>query len=186
LPDGPKAVIVGSLIKQKNHATLLRAFQSVKQRVPDASLVIVGQGPLSGELKRLTSELGIHDSVLFTGYLPRRDDVYSVLRECALGVFPSLYEGFCVAAVEAMAVGLPVVVSDLEVLREVVGEPGVFADPNDPGAFADAISELLRDAEQRSALGDAARDRAHERFLLERTAREYYNIYKQVAEISNQ
>jgi glycosyltransferase involved in cell wall biosynthesis len=181
LPDGPKVAIVGSLIKQKNHITLLRAFRSVNQRVPESSLIIIGEGPLSGELKKLATRLGIRDSVLFTGYLPRRDDVYSVLKQCIIGVFPSWFEGFCVAAVEAMAVGLPVVVSDIEVLQEVVGKAGVFADPNDSTAFADHITELLQDIELREKLGKRAKQRARSKFSLKRTAREYYNIYKQVA-----
>jgi glycosyltransferase involved in cell wall biosynthesis len=186
LPEGPNIVIVGTLTEQKNHTTLLRAFRSVNHRIPQSSLVVVGDGPLYEELEGLAVELGVRDSVLFTGYLPRRDDVYSVLDECDVGVFPSWYEGFCVAAVEAMAVGLPIVVSDLKVLREVVGEPGVFADPDDPTTFADAICDLLEDSERRSALGEQSRKRAHEQFSLERTAREYYNIYKRVARTAEQ
>lgn len=180
LPEGPNIVIVGTLTEQKNHATLLRAFRSVNYRVPQSSLIVVGDGPLYEEIEGLAAELGVRDSVLFTGYLPRRDDVYSVLKKCDIGVFPSWYEGFCVAAVEAMAVGLPVVVSDLDVLREVVGEPGVFADPNDPAMFADAICDLLEDSERRSDLGERSRNRAHERFSLERTAQEYCDIYNGV------
>ena len=185
LPDGLKIVIVGSLTEQKNHATLLHAFESVSADVPSSSLIIVGEGPLSADLKALANELGIDDSVQFTGYLPRRDDVYSVTKRCDLGVFPSWYEGFCVAAVEAMAVGLPVVVSDIDVLHEVVGEPGVYADPDDPTAFADAITNLLTNPQKRERLGAAAKKRARTKFTLKRTAEEYYNIYNAVVENLN-
>jgi glycosyltransferase involved in cell wall biosynthesis len=185
LPSGPKVAIVGSLIKQKNHETLLRAFRSVNQRVPESSLVVIGKGPLSGELKRLATRLGIGDSVLFTGYLRRRDDVYRVLKRCVIGVFPSWFEGFCVAAVEAMACGLPVIVSDIDVFHEVVGDPGVYADPNDTDDFAEAIVDLLQQPEKREKLGQEAKDRARTTFSLERTAREYSNLYKEVAKRSN-
>lgn len=181
LPDGPKIVIVGSLTQQKNHKTLFRAFNLISDDIPDSSLIVVGKGPLSENLKRMAKELDIDESVFFTGYLPRREDVYAVMNCCDLGVFPSWYEGFCVAVVEAMAVGLPVVVSDLDVLREVVGGPGVFADPNDPEEFADAITDLLQNPQKRKVLGNKGKKRARSRFSLERTAREYYNIYKQVA-----
>lgn len=186
IPDGKNIVVVGSLIQQKNHETILRAFESINTQIPESSLIIVGKGPLSVELKRLATELNVEDSVTFTGYLPRRDDVYAVLGWCDLAVFPSWYEGFCVAAVEAMAVGLPVVVSDLDVLHEVVGEPGVFADPNEPEEFVDAIIDLLQKPAKRRALGKESKQRARSKFLLERTAREYYNIYKEVAKTSKQ
>jgi len=130
-------------------------------------------------------ELGLSNNIRFVGEIPRQR-VYKVLGKSNVFVMPSSAEGFCVAAVEAMAAGLPVVVSDIPVFHEVVGEPGLFADPNDPTAFADAISDLLRDPERRRTLGQANRDRARNRFSLERTALEYYNIYKQVAETGGQ
>jgi glycosyltransferase involved in cell wall biosynthesis len=185
LPNGPNITVVGSLIEQKNHATLLYAFQAVNNISPESSLIIVGDGPLSNDLKSLANELDLQKDVLFTGYLPYRDDVYAILSESQIGVFPSRYEGFCVAAVEAMAVGLPVVVSDIDVLHEVVGDPGVFADPNDPEDFADAINDLLQQPEKRARLGEEAKDRSRSKFPLKRTAREYSTLYKEVAEASN-
>jgi glycosyltransferase involved in cell wall biosynthesis len=175
-------MIVGTLTKQKNHERLLRAFESVNSDVPNSSLIIVGDGPLSADLKTLANKLGIDGSTHFTGYLPRREDVYAVMKRCNLGVFPSWYEGFCVAAVEAMAVGLPVVVSDIDVLNEVVGDPGVYADPNNPTEFADAITNLLKNPQKRERLGISAKERARAKFTLERTAKKYYEVYNQVAD----
>lgn len=182
LPDDFKIVIVGSLTKQKNHEGLLRAFESVNSDVSNSSLIIIGDGPLSAELKTLARKIGINESTYFTGYLPRREDVYAVMKRCNLGVFPSWYEGFCVAAVEAMAVGLPVVVSDIDVLNEVVGDPGVYADPNNPTEFADAITNLLKNPQKRERLGISAKERARAKFTLERTAKKYYEVYNQVAD----
>ncbi|WP_244265054.1 glycosyltransferase [Halorhabdus tiamatea] len=145
----------------------------------------MGGVALSENLQNTSTKLGLQNDVLFTGYLPRRDDVYGVLKKSEIAVFPSWYEGFCVAAVEAMAAGLPVVVSDIDVFHEVVGDPGVFADPNDPEAFADEIIDLLQHPKKRELLGQEAKERARSEFSLERTAREYSNLYKEVAERAN-
>ncbi|WP_079980310.1 glycosyltransferase family 4 protein [Halorhabdus tiamatea] len=185
LPDGPNITIVGSITEQKNHETALRAFKTVNDTVPESSLIVVGGGALSENLQNTSTKLGLQNDVLFTGYLPRRDDVYGVLKKSEIAVFPSWYEGFCVAAVEAMAAGLPVVVSDIDVFHEVVGDPGVFADPNDPEAFADEIIDLLQHPKKRELLGQEAKERARSEFSLERTAREYSNLYKEVAERAN-
>jgi glycosyltransferase involved in cell wall biosynthesis len=186
LPEEPFVVAVGRLVEQKNYATLLDAFQTVRTERPAASLVVVGDGPLADPLQRRASARGLDDAVTFTGYLPRREDVYGVLKQATVAAFPSLYEGFCVAAVEAMAAGLPVVVSDIDVLREVVGDPGVFVDPEDPDALAEALVALLSEPGRRERLAASARERARTTFSLARTAREYCKIYKQVAESSGQ
>jgi glycosyltransferase involved in cell wall biosynthesis len=183
LPDGPLVVTVGRLIDVKNHATLLDSFRTVLERHPEAQLIVVGDGPLSERLQSHAADLGVRDSVTFTGHVSRTD-VYGVLKQATVAAFPSLYEGFCVAAVEAMAAGLPVVASDIEVLREVVGDPGVFVDPEDAGALAAALVDLLERPERRERLAAEARQRARTTFSLDRTAREYCNIYTQVAENS--
>ena len=179
--DGIRIITVGRLVKVKNQKLLLRAFAIVLKSFPEAELVVVGGGPLRKELEDFVDSLGIQKQVHFLGEIPRKE-VYSQLTHSDLFALPSSSEGFCVAAVEAMAAGLPVVVSDIDVLHEVVGEPGVFADPDDPIEFADALIALAEDQERRERLGTEAKERARSNFSLERTAREYYNIYKQIAE----
>lgn len=184
LPDGTIVTNVGVMTEQKNQQAILDAAHRVKQDMSpnDVYFVIAGSGPLFDELKVKTTRLQINDIVLFTGYLPEREQVYKLLHESDLFILPSIYEGFCVAAVEGMAAGLPVVASDIDVLHEVVGEPGVFADPDDPTEFADALIALAEDPDRRERLGTEAKERACSTFPLERTARQYYNIYKQLAE----
>lgn len=183
--DSSQIATVGRLVDVKNQALLLQAFSRVAESVPDARLCIVGDGPLGDELEARAETLGIREQVQFSGEIPR-EEVYRQLAESDLFVMPSTSEGFCVAAVEAMAVGLPVVVSDIDVFHEVVGEPGVFANPNDPDEFADAIVNLLEHSEKCERLGTQAKERARSTFSLEQTARKYYNIYKSVAEKSAQ
>jgi glycosyltransferase involved in cell wall biosynthesis len=183
LPDSPIFVTVGRLVEAKNHATLLRSFERVVEHVPNATLVIIGDGPLSTELHQLSRDLSIDESTLFTGHLTR-DEVYAVLNKSTLAVFPSWYEGFCVAAVEAMAAGLPVVASDIDVLHEVIGGPGVFVNPGDPEAIAEATIDLLEHPEKRDDIANRAKERARSTFSIERTAEEYYKIYTDLAETS--
>jgi glycosyltransferase involved in cell wall biosynthesis len=180
-PDGPLVVTVGRSVNQKNQETLLRSFQHVLGNNPEATLAIVGDGPLLEKHKKLASDLNIRDSTLFTGYLPRRENVYSVLDQSTLAVFPSWYEGFCVAAVEAMASGLPVVASDIEVFHEVIDKGGIYASPNNPEEFADKITKLLQKPQLRSEIADIAAERAKAKFPLERTGREYAQLYKMIA-----
>jgi glycosyltransferase involved in cell wall biosynthesis len=93
---------------------------------------------------------------------------------------PSLYEGFCNAAVEAMGCGVPVVASNIDVLREVVGEGGQYVDPHDAAAVAAGIEALLTDTAKRETLGARARERARARFPIERTVEEYATVYRRV------
>jgi glycosyltransferase involved in cell wall biosynthesis len=184
LPDGTLVTNVGVMTKQKNQQAILETAHKVKQdtSLNDVYFVIAGSGPLLDELKVKTTQLQINDIVFFTGYLPEREHIYRLLHESDLFILPSIYEGFCVAAVEAMAAGLPVIASDIDVLHEVIGEPGLFADPDDPTEFADLLTALAEDPERRKRLGTDAKERARSTFPLERTALEYYNIYKQLAE----
>jgi glycosyltransferase involved in cell wall biosynthesis len=183
--DSIQIITVGRLVDIKNQAVLLMAFKRVVESIPDVQLCIVGTGPLREELEARAKALGIREHMQFLGELPR-EDVYRRLAESDLFVMPSTSEGFCVAAVEAMAVGLPVVVSDIDVFHEVVGDIGIFADPNNPAEFADAIVDLLKHPEKHERLGRRCKERVRSIFSIEKTARKYYKIYKLVSEISGQ
>lgn len=182
-PDSIQIITVGRLVDVKNQALLLQSFSQITESIPDARLCIVGDGPLRNDLEGHAETLGIREQVQFLGEIPR-EEVYRRLAQSDLFVMPSISEGFCVAAVEAMAAGLPMVVSDIDVFHEVVGNPGIFVDPNDPVGFADAISELLQHPQKRERLAQEAKDRARSKFSLERTAQRYSKVYNEVAETS--
>jgi glycosyltransferase involved in cell wall biosynthesis len=177
----PTVVTVGRHVPVKNYETLIEAFATVHKRIPDATLSLIGDGPLRAQLEAQAADLGILNAVEFLGEISR-EEVYRELIRADVFTIPSHAEGFCVAAVEAMAVGLPVVVSDIDVLNEVVGDPGVYADPNNPTEFADAITNLLKNPQKRERLGISAKERARAKFTLERTAKKYYEVYNQVAD----
>jgi len=180
LPSGPTVVTAGTLTEQKNHATLLEAFRAVLDEVPAASLVVVGDGPLAADLRERASRHGVRDRTTFTGFLPTREEVYGVMQASDVCCMPSWSEGFCVAAVEAMACGLPVVASDLAVFREVVGDAGRFVPPDDPDAIATSLVNLLTNGSTRDALATRARRIAREKYPLERTANAYHELFTDI------
>jgi len=178
--DSPTIVTVGRLVPIKNHKTILRAFRFVRERIPDAELVLVGDGEEREKLESLAETLRIADSVRFTGNVSR-DSVYELLVEADLFTLASKSEGFCVAAIEAMAHGVPVVVSDIPTLNEVIGEAGIFADPEDPSSFATSMSRVLSEPDEWTHLSHSGSNRVRERFPLDQTVKQYLEVYETCA-----
>lgn len=178
LPGGPRIVCVARYVPQKNHETLVRAMMHVRECIPDASLILVGEGPRFDQIASLVTQLNLNDAVVQTGYLAHRAQVFSVVDNADVFAISSWYEGFCIAAVEAMLTGTPVIASDIDVFREVVGEAGLFADPTDPAAFADQIVTLLQDDTKRKRLGKMAAERVRSTFTLDQTVEGYVHLYR--------
>jgi alpha-1,3-rhamnosyl/mannosyltransferase len=173
--DGPLLVHVGGLNRHKNVLGLLQAMTTVVAQHPGVRLAIVGDTSGKGfwdnvdELKGFVARHPpLDEHVYFTGYV---DD--AALAELLNGAyalaFPSLWEGFGLPAVEAMACGVPVLASQRGSLPEVVGEAGVYFDPENPAAIAASVLTLLRDPERRDRLAAHARLRARE-FTWDRAA----------------
>lgn len=178
----PRIITIGRLVPVKNQAILLSAFSRVSERFPEAELLVVGDGPLQDNLQQTAVDLGIADSVRFTGTVSRTQ-VYKYLATSDVFVIPSLSEGFCVAAVEAMAASLPVVASDIDVFREVLGDCAIYADPEDSVAFATQIERLLANPPKRDKIGTASRERVHNQFNLSETAMKYAKLYTDLTEV---
>lgn len=177
LPDipatAPLLASIGRLETQKDVPTLLRALA----QLDGVHLALIGDGPLRPELEALAKELNITDRAHFLG---RREDVAILLRLADLYVQSSAWEGFGIAAVEAMASGLPVVHSDVPGLREVVSESaGVRCPPSDPIALANAIRSLLGDTAKRATLSKNARERAT-MYRIENSVAAYLELYRDV------
>jgi len=163
--DAPVLICVGRLAPQKDHPTLLRALSKLPESV---TLLIVGGDPFGdGEarLKALTEQLGLGERARFLGI---RHDVPDLLAASDLFVLPSLWEGLGLVFLEAMAVKLPVVASNVSAIPEVVadGVSGWLVPPGDPGALADAIQSGLENDPDRLARGLAGYMRLVERFGL--------------------
>jgi glycosyltransferase involved in cell wall biosynthesis len=153
---------------------LLDAFSLVRATHPDAQLVIAGDDPRHPEVRQLAAGLP-EGSVVLPGRLPESalPDLY---RGAAVVVLPSKAEGFGLPVIEAMACGVPVVCSDLPVLRELADGVAMFCDPNDPAAFARAIGQIL-DAPSTTRARQLGIERA-EGFTWERSARQTVAAYE--------
>jgi glycosyltransferase involved in cell wall biosynthesis len=172
----PFLLAVGELSPRKGHRDLLRAFSDAQ--LGPTLLVLAGPDAGEGEhLKGLARALGIEQRVAMLGRVT--DAVLAGLyRDAAALCFPSLAEGFGLPVLEAMAAGLPVVASDLEVLREVAGEAALLVPAGDTSTLALALTQLLEDDELRSRLAHLGRVRSA-RFTWEETARATVTAYRQ-------
>jgi glycosyltransferase involved in cell wall biosynthesis len=157
----PLVVTVGRLVEQKNHSLFLRAAARLVGDVPTARFVIVGDGPLRPALQEQAHNLGITDKVSFTG---ERSDVEEILYTASLFWLTSRWEGMPNVALEAMASGVPAIVTDVGGARELIrhGVDGFVVASGDVDAFVHYSRELLSDASLCQRFGEAARARAEE------------------------
>ena len=163
LPAGKKIIVhVANVMPDKDFATLLAAAELLARRGSDFHLVLVGRGTDSPDMLGQLQRRGIEPFVTAAG---RRDDVPGILAAADALLLSSRREVFNVATIEAMAAGLPVVVSDIPAFDEmfVHGREGLKFPPGNPAALADAVEQLLDDESLRRRLAQAARRRA-ERF----------------------
>ena len=148
---------IGRLVRQKNHATLLRSYAKVKKNYPDWELHIYGEGPLREELAELCDELGLSFKNIFKGI---RQDIETVYQAADIFAFPSLFEGFGLTLVEAMAFGLPSVgFADCEGVKYLINHETnglLVSRENQNDSMAEAIIHLIKSPELRSALGKQA------------------------------
>lgn len=178
-PARPLVAVVANLIRYKGHRFFLEAWATALRQWPSAVALLVGDGPLRGELEATVRSLGLGRSVRFLG---TRHDVPAVLALADLVVHPSLQEGFSNAILEAMAAGRPVVATAVGGNPEAVRheETGLLVPPADSAALARAMGRLLADPATARAFGAAARKRVVAYFELSRMARQYEAVYEQL------
>ena len=182
IPEEAKVVgVIANLIHYKGHCFLLQAWQTVKQKIPGARLLLIGDGPLRGELEALVKELHLEEEVLFLG---SRQDIPQLLALMDVAVLPSLEEGFPNAVLEAMAAGKPVVATNVGGVPEAIihEETGFLVPPKDPKALADAIIRVLSDPELAMNMGKAGRDRVIREFSLDRMVRSIEQVYEELTQ----
>jgi len=154
---------------------LVRAYHLLLAARPDLELLVVGK-LREGQTSKLLDELGIRDKVKFASGLSS-EQIAALYAEATIAVAPSVYEGFGFPSGEAMACGVPVVVTNGGALPEVVGDAGVIVPKQNPQALAQAIGALLDDPARRAVLGAAGRRRIHDNFLWSRTAQGVTQVY---------
>ncbi len=182
--QGPFILYAGNIKPHKNLERLIQAFHSVRQSgFDELKLVIIGDEISKHQtLRRTVHQLMLHQHVRFLGFQP--DETLAVLyRLASVFVFPSLYEGFGLPPLEAMASGTPVVTSNVSSLPEVVGEAAVLVDPYDVESIADGIRKVLGDEAFEKELIRKGLERARQ-FSWERSVERVHEIYRQVVEES--
>lgn len=167
----------GRLITMKGHSTLIAAMPRLLERYPNLRLLISGIGPLEDALRGLSLELKVDHAVIFTGFRP---DLNDLIFAAEVFVFPSLWEGLGLVAIEAMLVGTPVVATDIEPITEYLtqGQTGWLVPPKDPERLAEAISNVLSDPNEACRRAKAAKVRAKSMFDVERIASQYSELYE--------
>ncbi len=170
---------VGTIEPRKNLTSLLEAYRALRNQGIEHKLVIVGKkGWLyEGFFRRLT-QLGLENEVIFPGYVPD-EDLPGFYGGAELFAFPSLYEGFGLPVLEAMACGAPVVTSDTSSLPEVADEAAILIDPTGVEGLAHAMGTVLGSAELRDELRAKGRKQAA-KFSWEKAARETALVYRKV------
>jgi glycosyltransferase involved in cell wall biosynthesis len=178
LPEG-YILFVGSVEKRKNLTGLMRACTLLRRMGSLEPVVIAGSAARKyPELQATLRELGLEQDVRLVGYVSEPDlaTLYSGAR---VFVFPSLYEGFGLPPLEAMACGTPVVCSNRSSLPEVVGDAALMVDPDDVEGLAEAMRRVLSDADLREEMRSKGLARARQ-FPWEHTARATIEVYRQV------
>ncbi len=184
----PYILSLGTLQPRKNYGRLISAFALVADvsrridgRPTTHNLVIVGkQGWLHDSIRADAARLGLRTRVIFPGFV-QDEDLPALYRNADLFAFPSLYEGFGLPPLEAMACGTPVVTSNVSSLPEVVGDAGLTVDPTDIYALANAMSRVLQDTRLRQEMVEKGLARTAQ-FTWLRAARQLQQIYQSVGQ----
>ncbi|MFZ2499808.1 glycosyltransferase family 4 protein [Methanosarcina sp.] len=180
--DTHKVILyVGSEQPRKNVPFLLEAISQLKKRIPEIKLLKIGNSQVPGareKLLELIETLGLQEEVIFVGYVSE-NDITKYYNAADLFVYPSLYEGFGMPPLEAMACGTPVVTSNVTSLPEVVADAAITIDPHEVNAFVEAMYNVLTDEKLRENMIDKGLKRA-QLFNWERSAEEMHRVYKQL------
>jgi len=175
-------LFVGTLEPRKNIEFLIRSYSGLEKRLRDEHpLLIAGsKGWYYEAIFRLVDDLNLQSNVHFLGYIPD-EELPLLYNGASLFVYPSLYEGFGLPPLEAMACGCPVITSNTSSLPEVVGAGGVMVNPRDESDLRERMEEVLTDEKTRIEMSEYGLQRA-KRFSWDKCARETLEVYRRVVE----
>jgi glycosyltransferase involved in cell wall biosynthesis len=179
----PYLLYIGGINARKNIARLLQGFAQVHTRHPQLRLVIGGKRQWqTSEIDAVFRQLDLGEAVHWTGYV-RDEDLPALYSGAAAFLFPSLYEGFGLPVLEAMACGTPVITSNVSSLPEVAGDDAILVDPYDVGAIAAAIDRVFEQPDLAARLREQGLMRARQ-FTWERAGRQTVAVYESVLSAS--
>lgn len=182
IPAGHEIVVnVANLRTIKRHEDLILAARRVVNVRPNVTFIIVGEGDERPALERLVHTLGLRKNVMFVGI---RDDAPTIVANSDLFVLPSDYEGLGVAALEALALGIPVVATRVGGIPEIIREEvdGLLVEPRDPAGLAIGIIEILSNPDLRKFYGESSKIEIEQRFSIQRMVGEVEAVYAEVLE----
>jgi glycosyltransferase involved in cell wall biosynthesis len=176
----PLVGVAGRLESGMGHAELFEAWPSIVAEFPEARLLLIGEGRLRPRLEARARELSVSGHVIFAGAPP---DLARVLDAIDLLALPSLSQGMALTAIEASALGRPVVATAVDGMPDVIREArtGRLVPPRDPAALSRAIRGVLRDPFGAQRMGRAGRDFVRDRFSLDRQVSSTARVYRDVA-----
>lgn len=179
--SAPLVVFTGRLHPGKGLTKAIRAWPYVLQKFPNARLWLIGEGPQESELTAMIGAMGLQSRIILPGAF---DTVEDVLAAADMFVLPSHYEGMSIALLEAMAAGLPCVVSDIPGNRILIhpNETGLTYPVDSYSDLARAINRVMADAQLGKRLGQAARQRVIENFSLERSTLDHVALFESLLE----
>jgi glycosyltransferase involved in cell wall biosynthesis len=179
--ERPIVFFAGRFEAQKAVDVLLRAWQEVQARHPEALLLLAGDGSLRGAMEQLSRDLGVGEAVRFLGYT---EQMLACYQASDVFVLPSWSEGMSNALLEAMSCGLAPVATAIPGNTDVVTseQDGLLVKAGDEHALAKALTRLLADADLRQQIAAAARQTITSRFALEQTAQAYARLYQQLGQ----
>jgi sugar transferase (PEP-CTERM/EpsH1 system associated) len=168
---------IGRLTSVKDHRNLIQAFQLIHKDMPDAKLLIVGDGPLKEDLSNFSQSLGLQRNILFLG---ERKDIPELLNIFDIFVLPSKNEGVSLTLLEAMATKKPVVATSVGGNKEIIehGKDGYLVPPCSPKKLREAVLDMVKSNGKAEQLGIAAYEEVKEKYSLEKMAKAYQEIYE--------
>ncbi len=178
--EGDYFLYVGTIEPRKNLGRLIYAYNALAKKLPDAPKLVLagGKGWLCDDIYAKVTELRLEDKVIFTKYVPS-EDMNPLMCGALAFVFPSIYEGFGMPPLEAMACGVPVLTTGEASLPEVTGDCAVICDAYSPKSIAEGLYRLCRDEKLRLELSRRGLERAKQ-FTWERSAEALHKIYKEL------
>ncbi len=181
--DTPVIGIIGRLVWQKGIEHFIEVIPEILKEFKEARFFIVGDGPLENKLKAASKKLKIDDKISFTGF---RSDIKDILASIDIFVMPSLLEGLPMILLEAMAMGKPIVATNIDGINEVVenGKTGLLVPPKAPEALSEAIVNLLIHRDQACQMGINARRVVEERFGVDIMIRKVEEVYEELLQLN--
>jgi len=183
IPDSAFLIgAIGRIVWQKGFESLIRALPKIGDRLPEAKMLIVGEGPQTKKLEKLARRLSVDQALIFAGL---RDDVKSILSGLDVLVIPSLLEGFPMITLEAMAMAKPIIASNVVGISEQIAdrENGILVQPGDITALTKEIIRLAGDKKKAEMLGWAARKRVEREFSVQKMVRQTEDVYRSILEL---